>query len=340
MVISSCFVQEKTCPICQTKFKVTRIRSSAYSVLKRDTDFNVTYNGINPTLYTVWVCYQCNFAAPDRNFEEILRPAELDRLTKGLPLLKSEEPDFGGERTPQVGLRAYELAIRTAQIRSAGAGFQASLFLKAAWMCRELGNDVLEREYLDQARQLYEKSYNNETGGAGKLSEAGLLYLIGELNRRIGNYNEAIHWFSRAVANPSIKKEAEINRLAREQWGLAREEAKEQPHNDENLPPKGSLENQPAERIENSPGSEVSAAVKPAVKRQRFKNKMFTSLYTDQIEWLQGVANRCHSEKKAFVEREAVIRAALDAIMEICPEISAASSEEELKDNIVSVLKG
>ncbi|MHB8172143.1 MAG: DUF2225 domain-containing protein [Thermincolia bacterium] len=338
MITSPCFVQEKTCPICQTKFQITRVRSSTYSVLKRETDFNVTYNGINPSYYAVWVCPQCNYAATDRVFEETLRPAEFDRLAKGLPLLKTEEPDFSGERLAQVSLRSFELAIRTAQLKSAGPGSQAGLFLKAAWLCRELENNQLEREYLDQARQHYEKSFHSEMGGAGKLSEAGLMYLIGELNRRTGNYNEAVKWFSRAVAHPLVKKEAEILRLAREQWQLSREEAKGQLQDEENVTSEDGTEKPSEATDEVTTASPGQTAVKPNIKRQRFKSKMFATLYTDQLEWLQAVSNQCHNEKNAFVERETVIRAALDAIMELCSEALAASSEEELKNNFISAL--
>jgi len=332
------FTQEKTCPVCQTKFHVTRVRSSAYSVMRRDTDFHVTYHGINPTYYTVWVCPQCNYAAPDRNFEETLRPAELERLTKGLPLLKSEEPDFSGERNPQVAMRTYELAIRTAQLRNAGPGFQAGLFLKAAWLCRELQDNDLEHEYLSQACKLYEQSFSTESGGAGKLSEPGLMYLIGELNRRTANYSQAVQWFSRAVSHPLIKKEAEIERLSRDQWALAREQAKENPQVEQGQSAANTGSELAARLDAPAIEKETGPVSKQQIKRDRFKNKLFASLYTDQIEWLQKISNNCHAEKKAFIERESIIRAVLDAVMETCPEVPPGKSEDELKNNILNLL--
>lgn len=53
------------------------------------------------------------------------------------------------------------------------------------------------------------------------------MYMIGELNRRLGEYNEAIRWFSLVVQDKKIMDSAMI-RASREQWDLVCEEWKEQ----------------------------------------------------------------------------------------------------------------
>ena len=49
------------------------------------------------------------------------------------------------------------------------------------------------------------------------------MYLIGELNRRLGNYNDAVRWFARVINDKSIE-DAGMIRASREMWQAIREE--------------------------------------------------------------------------------------------------------------------
>ncbi|GJM81038.1 hypothetical protein HMSSN139_35340 [Paenibacillus sp. HMSSN-139] len=49
------------------------------------------------------------------------------------------------------------------------------------------------------------------------------MYLIGELYRRVGKYNDAVKWFGRVINDKRIVDAAMI-RASREQWALLREE--------------------------------------------------------------------------------------------------------------------
>ncbi|KNZ70240.1 hypothetical protein Tfer_1118 [Thermincola ferriacetica] len=336
-MVSAFFEQVKTCPVCEKKFTVTRVRSSACYVMKRESDFNTIYRDVNPVHYTVWVCPHCQYAAPDKNFSDELRPAELERLKKGLALLRTNEPDFSGERTPAVALRSFELAIRTAQIRQAGPGFKASLYLRAAWICRELGKEEQEKEMLKEALNHYKESFEKEVNLASRLSDVRLMYIIGELNRRLGYLDEAIQWFSRAVMNKDIKHEPELERMLRDQWDLAREERKKV----DSVPlKKQSKDSQfgdnQAEKTEEPSQPLTSATPKP---RHRNKVKMFASIYTDQVEWLKEMSNFCYNKTQVLLGKEAVLRAVLDAIIEANIQIEGSDTEEGLKEQILSVIK-
>lgn len=324
--------------MCKTKFPITRVRSSAYQVVKRDTDFSILYSGPDPNLYSIIVCPNCLFATTIKSFEEELRKAELDRLAKGLPLFKTEEPDFSGERDLKLGLRTYELAIRTAQIRQSGAGFQASLFLKVAWIYRQLKDSENELKFLDSAREKYEYAFFNETStGPGKMSEPSMIYLIGELNRRCGKYVEAIQWFSRGISHPKTNAEAEVKRMMREQWQLSRELAKEMANNEDG----GDADDKPTDDAESSSSDAMPELVSEAhtVIQKRYKNKIFASLYHDQIEWLQGMSNEVYANHRVILEREAVLRSVVDAVMQFEPQIDNISSEEELTSSLIEAIR-
>lgn len=66
----------------------------------------------------------------------------------------------------------------------------------------------------------YVKVFENDGMGG---NDARLMYLIGELNRRIGEFHSAVKWFSRLINDQRITDAAMI-RAAREQWALLREQ--------------------------------------------------------------------------------------------------------------------
>jgi uncharacterized protein (DUF2225 family) len=317
------FIQQKVCPVCETKFNITRVRSSACFVVHRETDYHVKYRDTDPLLYSIWVCPQCQYANTDKDFGEEIGFHELQKLKKALPLLKTSEPDLSCERTPQTALRATILAIRTSQVRHSPAIIKAGFYMRSAWFCRDLGKTEDELGFLEEAKNLYQYSFEKEWGRhAAKISDSRIMYMIGELNRRLGNYKEAINWFSRTVMNKEIKKEPELNRLVREQWESARAEYKKQ--QSESL----TSENMETDVLTNKT-VENNTVLKP--KTRTSKVKMMVSLYMDQIEWLNSISNTAYEKHQVYVDKEAVARAVIDAVMERFPELDEFKSEEELK---------
>jgi hypothetical protein len=57
----------------------------------------------------------------------------------------------------------------------------------------------------------------------GDLNNARLMYLIGELNRRLKHYNEAVKWFSRIINDKRIM-DAGIIKASRDMWAVMRED--------------------------------------------------------------------------------------------------------------------
>lgn len=341
MIKNAFFEQQKQCPVCGYKFTVTRVRSSACIVMHRETDFHVKYRDIDPLLYSIWVCPNCQYANNDKDFIQDFKPHEMERMKKGLPLLKTEEPDFSGERTPPLALQAVELAIRTAMVRQAPAIVLAGFYLRGAWLYRDLGKTEEEIKFVEQAKKLYQQSFEKEWGRyAAKMSDSRIMYLIGELNRRLGNNEEAIKWFSRTINNKDIKAEPEINRLVRDQWEIAREDYKKQQANPTQVA--AASENVSVEKVSNvdqGPAPSVDTGPAPApAKTRSSKVKILLSLYLDQVDWLKSSASKVYDKHKIFMEKEMVARAIIDAVMEKLPELGDFKSEEELKNLVMNRL--
>lgn len=209
------------CPVCSKEFDVTKVKSKACKVVSRDSDFCVHYEGINPIFYDVWICEFCGYAAQAEKFEEIpSRDAEI--------ILKNIAPrwnkrSFAGERTVDSALEAFKLALLNLQIRKAKSSEIARICLRIAWLYR-INKDEREKDFLQFALKHYNDTYQRETFPVDKLDEYTCLYIIAELFRRVGNYDEAVKWFSRLVGSPEARKNASLIEAAREQFHLAKEQ--------------------------------------------------------------------------------------------------------------------
>lgn len=206
------------CVCCEHEFMTSRVRPSFKRAASSDTDFCRYYNNENPDFYVVRVCPSCGFASTENS---------LDRLNDQQRAKYQEnigsryiKRDFSGKRDWESALETYKLALLCAQTIGEKDRIIASLLHHIAWLYRYKNNKEQELRFLQYALESYIKVYELE-GISG--SDARLMYLIGELNRRVGRYNEAVQWFSRVINDKKIMDAAMI-RASREQWALLRED--------------------------------------------------------------------------------------------------------------------
>jgi len=297
------------CPVCNTEFKSYAVRSSRAVASRRDPDFHTVYSGVSPLHYTIIVCPVCYYAASNNTFGNEIEDRILKPLSSALVQIKpTDPPDFLHERSLDMALRSFELAIRSAQLRKARSGELAGLLLGAAWMAREKGADELDKQYCMQALQAYLEAFNRDFRSIGNMNDAQATYLVGELFRKTDNYGEAINWFGKAVFNKNIKQNPQLEKLAREQWALAKEQAS---NAGVSSSPVNSTPQPVAAENEARPNLTVASAP-----RRRNNMQMNASLYADQIDWLNHLVNRGYDYSKTLVPREQVLRALLDSVIE------------------------
>lgn len=208
-----------TCICCESEFETSRVRPSFKKSLGTETDFNIRYKLVNPDYYVVRVCPACGFATTE-NFSGKLQPGhkgefELRVRTNWVP------KDYSGERSWEEALQTYKLALLCAQIKGEKDRLISGLLHHIAWLYREKGDHAQERRFLQFALDSYVKVYENES--ASEVNNARLMYLMGELHRRLGNYYDAVRWFSRVINDKKIMDSAMI-RACREQWTQTRED--------------------------------------------------------------------------------------------------------------------
>ncbi len=209
------------CPVCRHRFITKKVRTRGLRIESRDDDFNVVYKNINPNYYYIWVCPTCGYSSTEKEFENITKAQEA-LLSKSVRA-KWKERSFGGVRSFHEAEESFKLAILVGQLLNRPKAYIGVITLRLAWLYRE-ANSPKEEEFLNHALNLFEASYQTERIDEIGLDEVSLAFLNGELNRRVGNYKEAIQWYSTTLDHPNIKTKRHLQIKAREQWRLAKEE--------------------------------------------------------------------------------------------------------------------
>ncbi|NLJ72246.1 MAG: DUF2225 domain-containing protein [Syntrophomonadaceae bacterium] len=332
------FEREYSCPICLANFTSLTVRSSAIYVEKRESDFHNIYKGVSPLHYSIIVCPECEYAASNTTFNNELNRTMADQLAIALVKLKSPEHiDYSEERTLETALEAFKLAIITAQLKKSKPEELSGLFLAAAWVARESHNSKLEEVYIEQALHQYIEAFNHTSGKIGNLSDLQVTYLIGELYRRSGDYKTAINWFNKVISHKNVKQNPNIEKLTREQWALAREEAK-------NITEDSEVKEIISPITEaTSPSLEEENTAEEVVEiiRRRSTMQFSANLYPDQIEWLKTISNYGHKNTNKLFPRENVLRALIDfAIAELGDKLPTKfTTEEELISELQEIMK-
>jgi uncharacterized protein len=233
---SGLYTVSTTCPICEKSFDVLKVKTSAIKLERIDEDFCIHYKDINPLLYEPWICEHCGYAGFGVNFA-VMSELEIRELQKLCLMKFTEDPaknpfeltDFhkhvykyfdslnsDGERDNLAAIQAYEILLLNQKARNASLSLRAKTLMRVGWIYR-LMNDPREMEYLKEAADYFAKAYQMEAFPIGKFDSATCAYLIGELNRRIGNLREAMEWLGRVVRLPPGSETSKIVEKAREQ---------------------------------------------------------------------------------------------------------------------------
>jgi len=217
------YSKEVTCPVCEHIFKTNTVKSSAYRMIKKDSDFFIRYSLINPYFYDVWVCNSCGYAAMKTDFYSI-RSIEIEKVQQNIT------PKWKGRMYPEIydvhiAIERYKLSLLNYIITNSKSSKKAINCIKIAWMYRLLETEEaseMELVFLRQALDGLNDAYYAEAFPIYGMDKYSAMYLIGELNRRIGNTENSLVWFSNVITTPNVKQS--LKELARDMKDLIKEE--------------------------------------------------------------------------------------------------------------------
>ncbi|WP_017756299.1 DUF2225 domain-containing protein [Calidifontibacillus oryziterrae] len=215
--------KHETCALCKSTFTSKKIRSRFIKLDHTDTDLCPYYKDeeISPLLYFVKVCPKCGYSYSD-HFGTYFPEGTRDAI-ENLVSAKWVPHNYGEERTVQQAIQTYKLALYCATLKKEKAIVLASLLIRLAWLYRKAENIKEERRFLELAVEKFNESYLEAYYSNTDMTEIRVMYLLGELNRRLGNYDKAVAHFSKVVDQQNSTLEKKVVDMAREQWYTTRD---------------------------------------------------------------------------------------------------------------------
>ena len=211
--------KEVQCPVCNATFKAKMVKSASPRISKKESDFFNKYDIINPYFYDVWLCNCCGYASMKVDFLKI-KEHQKD-LVKTKISTKWQGKTYPAIYDVNTAIERYKFALYNSAIIEASSSRKAMNCLKIAWMYRILEDTAHEVYFIQQALEGFNDAFINESTPLYGMDHGTLMYLIGELFRRVGDIDNANLWFSKLITSNNVDQK--IKEMARTQRDLIKE---------------------------------------------------------------------------------------------------------------------
>lgn len=221
------FDKSFTCPVCDEEFHSKMVRTGKVKLLSADTDLRPKYQLVDSLKYDALVCPKCGYAALNRFFKYML-PAQAKLIKENISKNFSGLTPTGNTYTYDDAIARHQLALANAVVKKAKPSEKAYTCLKMAWLFRGKAETLPketpnydetikelkagETELLANAYDGFMHAFSKESFPMCGMDETTVTYLIADLARRTGKFEEASRWVSRVLtsrqANERIKNKA------------------------------------------------------------------------------------------------------------------------------------
>jgi uncharacterized protein (DUF2225 family) len=177
-----------SCPCCKHEFETRLV--TGFSIGEKETDFCPRYLDGNPLPSFLHVCPQCGFTGYEADYRSLAEETTIKRVQTLLAGFHWEPgAELGGaERYRRAALIAIYAGKRSAQV--------ADLYLQATWCSRMEGEpDDEQKGARRKAVKYFELALAADDFSPDDLPVVH--YLLGELNRRLGEDKKALSHFNK-----------------------------------------------------------------------------------------------------------------------------------------------
>ncbi|AOH56946.1 hypothetical protein ABE28_021585 [Peribacillus muralis] len=206
------------CLLCKQKSTTKKVRSRFARVAKYETDFCPIYadSSINALYYTIFVCPHCGFSYSEE-FSRYFPPATKEAIEEKVSSQWVPQ-HFSNERSIKDAINSYKLASYCGALKKEKHIILAGIHLRIAWLYRITQNSEQEKRFLRFALTEFEASYSTGDFSGTRASEAKILYLAGDISKRIGDHKAAIKYFSLVFERQKNARETSIIQMARDRF--------------------------------------------------------------------------------------------------------------------------
>lgn len=221
------FDKAYVCPVCDKEFKNKTVRTGKAKLIAADSDLRPRYQIVDSLKYDVVACPHCGYAALNRYFSYMTAAQAKQIKTQISSGFKGLAPE-GEIMTYDESITKHRLALVNAIVKHAKPSEKAYTCLKTAWLLRGKAETMPEstpnrdaeikklqeeeRDFLENAYNGFMEAFPRELFPMCGMDEHTVSYLVADLARRIGKYEDATHWVSKVLvsrsANDRIKAKA------------------------------------------------------------------------------------------------------------------------------------
>lgn len=188
------YSKEVECPCCQGIIRIIVPRKSKAWMESRDSDFFIRYKELNLYFYEVWICENCGYSALSRDFN-LINGKQILKIRKNVSVNWQRKPNQYIYDVNSA-IDRYKLAL-LCYIEMEAKSYQVGLVcLKLAWMNRLKDDSEEEGRFLSLALKQLQEAYYKEDFPFYNYDKDHIMYILGEINRRLDNNNEALKCFS------------------------------------------------------------------------------------------------------------------------------------------------
>ena len=221
------FDKTYTCPVCDKIFKAKNVKAGKVKLIAMDSDLRPKYQGMDSLKYDAVACPNCGYTALNRFFN-YMTSVQAKLIRENISQNFRGLPQEGEIYSYDEAIARHKLALVNTIVKRSKLSEKAYTCLKTAWLIRgkcetmpaetpdyvnvkkELQAE--ENEFLKNACEGFQEAFSKEMFPMCGMDENTCTYLVGELARRLGHYEEASRWISKVLiardANERIKAKA------------------------------------------------------------------------------------------------------------------------------------
>jgi len=215
--MTTLFKESFRCAFCNKLFK-DYILGSTNTLGGMDTELRTYALGIQPLPSSTHSCQFCVFIDFTHDIKlSTEEKRKIGEYLKSYCLQRKPESFSSSEK--------YKIYANILKLRKMPSLSIANAYLNAAWTADDENNE-LSKEYRKEAIYFFIKALKNNEVICEEA--AVVMYLIGELNRRLKNFSEAIEWFSKVTTEYewlkklckrqkelALKKNSELSKISK-----------------------------------------------------------------------------------------------------------------------------
>ena len=220
------FDKTHKCPVCDSEFKCKMVRTGKAKLVSQDMDLRPKYQGIDPLKYDAILCPVCGYASLNRYFNFVMS-SQAKQIKEQISSTFKYTSENGKTYSYDEAITRHKMALLNTVVKRGKVSERAYTCLKLAWLFRGKSEVMMQGEYSkEEAKALYEEekeclknahegfvaAFSQEEFPMCGMDQYTVTFLVAELSRRIGEYEEAKRWVSKVLvardANRRIKDKA------------------------------------------------------------------------------------------------------------------------------------